>query len=153
MDWKGGDWATQARYYAGLAVLDGAGLTERQQELAQVVFEVVLKAGLQPYSIEADAEGEATGVGLAPAKHRAHALRVVWQQDPPAESRTPAEVWSAQQTAMSQALRTILSANGFWIEDGPLGQAPVVLGLTRPGGPPRRVSPRTPVVSGGCGRR
>ncbi|MFD7015278.1 hypothetical protein [Streptomyces sp. NPDC059928] len=133
MDWRGGDWTTQARYYAEGSVLEGAALTPGQKKLAVAVLEVVLKAGLTPYDMDADAEGEATGVGLAPAPGRADALRVIWQQDPPAEAETPAEVWSAQQAAMSQALRTILSVNGFWIEDGPLGESPVVLGRARPG--------------------
>ncbi|MFE3527015.1 hypothetical protein ACFXOD_36675 [Streptomyces sp. NPDC059161] len=98
------------------------------------VLEVVLKAGLTPYDMDADAdaEGEATGVGLAAAPGRADALRVIWQQDSPAEAETPAEVWSAQQAAMSQALHTILCVNGFWVEDGPLGAAPVLLGVVRP---------------------
>jgi hypothetical protein len=68
-----------------------------------------------------------------PPPGRGDALRVIWQQDPPAESRTPAEVWSAQQAAMNQALRTILTANGFWAQDGPLDEAPVVPGVVRPG--------------------
>ncbi len=33
---------------------------------------------------------------------------------------------------MNQALRTILSAHHLWIEDGPLGEAPLLLGRTRP---------------------
>ncbi|MBC2902104.1 hypothetical protein [Streptomyces cupreus] len=40
----------------------------------------------------------------------------------------------AQQAAMNQALRTILSAHQFGIAEGPLGEAPLVLGLTRPDG-------------------
>lgn len=35
---------------------------------------------------------------------------------------------------MNPALRTILSAHRFWIADGPLGEAPLVLWLTRPNG-------------------
>jgi hypothetical protein len=35
---------------------------------------------------------------------------------------------------MNQALRTILSAHRFWIADGPLGDAPLVLGLPPPDG-------------------
>ncbi|MEU7060507.1 hypothetical protein [Streptomyces sp. NPDC046197] len=44
------------------------------------------------------------------------------------------ELRNAQQAAMNQALRTILSAHRFWIADGPLGEAPLVLGLTRSDG-------------------
>ncbi|QIB49560.1 hypothetical protein [Streptomyces aureoverticillatus] len=132
MDWQGGDWATQARYHTGLAVLGGQALTGRQEELARAVLEVVLKTGLQPYSLEADAEGEATGLALEPRTGRADALRVIWQQDPPAEFHMPSEVWNAQQAAMNQALRAILSANGFWVQDGPSGEAPIVLGVVRP---------------------
>ncbi|MET7457877.1 hypothetical protein ABZT03_39725 [Streptomyces sp. NPDC005574] len=131
---QGGDHRTQARYFARLAVLDGAALTATQEELARAVLEVVLLAGLPPYNIEAAAEGEETGVGLTPVQGRRHALRVLWRQDATTVLHLPDELVHAQQAAMHQALRTKLSAHQFWVEDGPAGQAPVVLGLTRPGG-------------------
>ncbi|MEU6541636.1 hypothetical protein [Streptomyces sp. NPDC047000] len=133
MDPRGGDHERQARYFAPLAVLDGAELTEAQEQLARAALEVVLLIGLPPYNLEAAADGEETGVGLAPVPGRRHALRVLWRQDVTAALHLPAELVHAQQAAMHQALRTILSAHRFWVEDGPAGEAPVVLGLTRPG--------------------
>lgn len=133
MDPHGGDYEQQARYFTRLAVLDGVALTDVQEELAQAVLEVVLLAGLAPYSIEAAADGEETGVALAPAPEDRRALRIQWQQDPAAAHHLPSELCHAQQAAMNQALRTILSVHRFWIEDGPLGEAPLVLGRTRPG--------------------
>jgi hypothetical protein len=65
---------------------------------------------------------------------RRHALRVLWCQDATAALHLPAELVHAQQDAMHRALRTILSAHRLWVEDGPAGEAPVVLGPTRPGG-------------------
>ncbi|MEU1183810.1 hypothetical protein ABZ464_40530 [Streptomyces sp. NPDC005820] len=93
----------------------------------------MLLAGLPPYNLEAAADGEETGVGLAPVPGRRHVLRVLWRQDATAVLHLPDELIHAQQAAMHQALRTILSAHRFWVEDGPVGDAPVVLGLTRPG--------------------
>ncbi|MGI5532552.1 hypothetical protein ACQEVX_35825 [Streptomyces syringium] len=134
MDPMGGDYRAQARYFAPLAVLDGDVLTERQEELARAVLEAVLLAGLQPYNAEAAADGEETGIGLAPVPGNSWALRVSWQQDAAAATHLPTDLCYAQQAAMHQALRTILAAHRFWIEDGPLGEAPVVRGLTRPVG-------------------
>lgn len=51
-----------------------------------------------------------TGVALAP-KDRC-VLRVLWQQEPAAAHYLSAELYDAQQTAMNQALRAILSAPG-----------------------------------------
>jgi hypothetical protein len=132
MDPQAGDYRTQARYFASRAVLDGAVLTEVQQRLARAVLEVVLLAGLAPYDIEAAADGEETGVGLAPVPGDNRALRVQWQQDPTAARHLPSELCDAQQAAMNQALRAILSAHRFRIEDGPLGEAPVVLDVVQP---------------------
>ncbi|MFH9826607.1 hypothetical protein [Streptomyces bobili] len=72
-------------------------------------------------------------MGLAPVQGRRHALRVLWRQDATAAFHLPAELVHAQQAAMYQARRTILSAHRFRVDDGPAGEAPVVLGLTRPG--------------------
>lgn len=130
MDPRGGDCRTQARYFATLAVPGGQTLTGQQEELARAVLEVVLLAGLPPYNIEAAADGEETGVALVPEGHRT--LRVVWQQDPTAAHYLPIGLCDAQQAAMNQALRMILSTHRFWIADGPLGEAPLVLGLTGP---------------------
>ncbi|MBF6050215.1 hypothetical protein GO001_34435 [Streptomyces sp. NRRL B-1677] len=132
-DPRGGDHQAQARYFAPLAVLDGEVLTGRQEELAQAVLEAVLLAGLRPYNAEAAADGEETGVGLTPSPGNNSALRVVWQQDAAATAHLPTDLCHAQQAAMHQALRTILAAHRFWIEDGPLGEAPLALGRTRPG--------------------
>ncbi|MDQ0935081.1 hypothetical protein [Streptomyces turgidiscabies] len=132
MDPRAGNHCTQARYFAGLAVLGGETLTGQQEELARAVLEVVLLAGLPPYNIEAAADGEETGVALVLEGRRA--LRVLWQQDPAAAHHLPSELCDAQRAAMNQALRTILSVHRFWIADGPLGEAPLVLGLTRPEG-------------------
>ncbi|MDX3068292.1 hypothetical protein PV518_40080 [Streptomyces sp. ND04-05B] len=71
-------------------------------------------------------------MALVPEGRRA--LRLVWQQDPAAARHLPVGLCDAQQAAMNQALRTILSAHPFWIADGPLGEAPLVLGLTGPDG-------------------
>jgi hypothetical protein len=57
MDPRAGNHCTQARYFAGLAVLGGTTLTGRQEELAREVLEVVLLTGLPPYNIEAAADG------------------------------------------------------------------------------------------------
>lgn len=111
MDPHGGNYEQQARYFTGRAVLDGAVLTEAQEELARAVLEVVLLAGLPPYSIEAAAGGEETGVALVPEGRRA--LRVVWQQDPAAARYLLPELCDVHQAAMNQALRTILSAHRF----------------------------------------
>ncbi|MDQ0771601.1 hypothetical protein QF026_000067 [Streptomyces aurantiacus] len=111
----------------GRAVLDGDALTGAQEELARAVVEVVLLAELPPYNIEAAADGEETGVALAP---EGRALRVLRRQDPAAAHHLPLELCDARQAAMNQALRTILSAHRFWIADGPLGEAPLALGLT-----------------------
>lgn len=104
---QGGDHRTQARYFAHLAVPGGEALTGSREELACVVLEVVLLAGLPPYSLEAAADGEETGVGLAPVPGRRHALRVLWRQDATASLHLPDELVHAQQAAMHQALRTI----------------------------------------------
>ncbi|RLV04614.1 hypothetical protein CTZ27_11955 [Streptomyces griseocarneus] len=119
-------------------------LGERRDEPARAVPEVVLLAGLPPYNAEAAVDGEETGVGLVPAPHNSRALRMLRQQDAAAVAHLPTDLRDAQQTAVHQALRTILSAHGFWIEDGPLGEDPFALGLTRPrhslrirGGPAR----------------
>ena len=133
MDPRGGNHEQQARSFTPRAVLDGAELTEAQEQLTRAVLEVVLLAGLPPYNIEAAADGEETGVGLAPVQGRHHALRVLWRQDATAALHLPADLLHTHQAAMHQALRTILSVHRFWVEDGPLGEAPVVLGLTRPG--------------------
>ncbi|MFE5039310.1 hypothetical protein [Streptomyces sp. NPDC056683] len=135
MDPQGGNHRTQARYFAGLAVPDGVALTEAQEELARAVLGVVLLAGLPPYSLEAAADGEESGVGLAPVPERGRALRVLWRQDATAVLHLPAGLVHAQQAAMHQALRTILSAHRFSFEDGPAAEAPVVLGLTCPSAP------------------
>jgi hypothetical protein len=128
---QGGDHRTQARYFAHLAVSGGEAFTGLQEELVCAVLEVVLLAGLPPYNLEAAADGEESGVGLAPGCR--HALRVLWRQDATAVLHLPAGLVHAQQAAMHQALRSILSAHQFWVEDGPAGEAPLVLGLTRPG--------------------
>ncbi|WKU42592.1 hypothetical protein Q3V23_00040 [Streptomyces sp. VNUA116] len=133
VDPRGGDHRAQARYFAPLAVLDSETLTERQEELARAVLEAMLLAGLPAYNAEAAADGEETGVGLTPAPGSSCALRVVWQQDATATAHLPTDLCHAQQAAMHQALRTILAAHRFWIEDGPLGAAPIVRGITRPG--------------------
>ncbi|MGJ5832043.1 hypothetical protein [Streptomyces ossamyceticus] len=132
MDPQAGDYRTQARYFAGRAVLDGAALTEVQERLARAVLEVVLLVGLAPYDIEAAADGGETGVGLVPVPGNNRALRVQWQQDPTAARHLPSELCDAQQAAMNQALRAILSAHRFRIVDGPLGEAPAVLDVVRP---------------------
>ncbi|MGA5606158.1 hypothetical protein ACPCUF_34970 [Streptomyces griseoincarnatus] len=132
MDLRGGDYRTQARYFAALAVPGGETLTGQQEELARAVLEIMLLAGLPPYNIEAAADGEETGVALVPEGHGTP--RVVWQQDPAAARHLPVGLCDAQQAAMNHVLRTILSAHRFWIADGPLGEAPLVLGLTRPDG-------------------
>ncbi|WP_231631067.1 hypothetical protein, partial [Streptomyces clavuligerus] len=132
MDWRGGDWATQAGYYVGRCVVGSVGLGRDCEGLARAILTVVLMAGLRPYDIEADAEGEATGVALAPAADGSGALRVIWRPDPPAEYEMPPAVWNAQQAAMHQALRTILTAHGFRIQNGTVAQAPIVLGTGRP---------------------
>ncbi|WP_327724629.1 hypothetical protein [Streptomyces europaeiscabiei] len=129
MDPRGGNYEQQARHFAPRAVMDGVALTETQEQLARTVLEAVLLAGLPPYNIEAAADGEETGVALVPEGRRA--LRLVWQQDPAAARHLPVGLCDAQQAAMNQALRTILSAHRFWIADGPLSEAPLVLGLTR----------------------
>lgn len=129
MDPRGGNYEQQARYCAPRAVLDGDGLTEAQEQLARAVLEAVLLAGLPPYNTEAAADGEETGVALVPEGRRA--LRVVWQQDPAAAHHLSAGLCDAQRSAMNQALRTILSAHQLQIADGPLGEAPLVLGLAR----------------------
>lgn len=100
------------------------------------MLEVVLLAGLPPYNIEAAADGEETGVGLAPVQGRRHALRVLRvlrRRDATAALHLAAELVHAQQAATHQALRAILSAHRFWIEDGPAGEAPIVLGPSHPG--------------------
>ncbi|MCX4902408.1 hypothetical protein OG571_47120 (plasmid) [Streptomyces sp. NBC_01369] len=130
MDPRGGDREQQARYFAPRAVLDGAALTDAQEQLAWAVLEVVLLAGLPPYDIEAAADGQETGVALVPESRRR--LRVQWQQAPQARC-LPSELCDVQQAAMNQALRAILSAHRFQIADAPLGEAPLVLGLTRSG--------------------
>ncbi|MGX1885805.1 hypothetical protein [Streptomyces sp. NPDC055287] len=73
-------------------------------------------------------------MGLAPALGNGRALRVLWQQDAAAAVHLPKDLRDAQHAAMHQALRTILAAHQLWIVDGPLGVAPLVRGLTRPGG-------------------
>ena len=57
---------------------------------------------------------------------------MAWQQDPAAQRQMAAEQWQEQQAAMNQALRTILIIQGFWNEDGPPGEAPVVVDTARP---------------------
>ncbi|MEU1630633.1 hypothetical protein ABZ746_36210 [Streptomyces sp. NPDC020096] len=146
MDPRGGDYERQARYFAPRAVLDGAALTEVQEELTRAVLEVVLLAGLPPYNIEAAADGEETGVALVPEDRRR--LRVRWQQDPAAAHHLPLELCDAQQAAMNQALCTILSAHRFWIADGQWARLRSSLGSPAPTG-----EPKSAVVSGCCGRR
>ncbi|MCF3105344.1 hypothetical protein IPZ58_27670 [Streptomyces roseoverticillatus] len=77
MDPFGGDYRQQARYFTARAVLEGEGLTNVQEELARAVLEIVLLAGLAPYNIETAADGEESGVGLAPAPGNRRALRVI----------------------------------------------------------------------------
>lgn len=81
-------------------------------------------------SVEAAADGQETGVALVPERR---GLRVRWQQDPQARC-LPSGLCDAQQAAMNQALRAVLSAHRFQLADGPLGEAPLVLGFTRPDG-------------------
>ncbi|MEU1631040.1 hypothetical protein ABZ746_38535 [Streptomyces sp. NPDC020096] len=52
MDPRGGDYRTQACSFAYLAVPGGEAFTERQEELARAVLELVLLAGLPPYNAE-----------------------------------------------------------------------------------------------------
>lgn len=92
----------------------------------------MLLAGLPPYNIEAAADGEETGVGLAPVPGNNRALRVQWQQDLTAAHHLPSELCDAQRAVMNQAVRAILSAHRFRIEDGPLGETPVILDVVRP---------------------
>ncbi|MGW1658540.1 hypothetical protein [Streptomyces atratus] len=131
MDSRGGDCEQQARYFAPRSVLDGAALSAAQEHVARAVLKVVLLAGLPPYDIEAAADGQETGVALVP---ESRGLRVQWQQDPQAACRFPSGLCDAQQAAMNQALRAILSAHRFQVSDGPLSEAPLVLGLTRSDG-------------------
>ncbi|WP_158086584.1 hypothetical protein [Streptomyces phaeoluteigriseus] len=58
---------------------------------------------------------------------------MLWRQDATAALHLPAELVHAQQAAMHQALRTILSTHRFLGRRRTGGEAPVVLGLTRPG--------------------
>ncbi|MEV4039916.1 hypothetical protein [Streptomyces umbrinus] len=102
------------------------------RELAVEVLAALMRAGLPPFNIEVAADENTSGVTLAQVPGRNTAVRAGWQQDPAAEGRMPAERWQEQQAAMHQALRRILSVQKFWIEDGPLGEAPIVLGTTRP---------------------
>ncbi|MBC2902103.1 hypothetical protein [Streptomyces cupreus] len=54
--------------------MDGVALAEAQEQLARADLEAALLAGLPPYSIEAAADGEETGVALVPEGR--HALRL-----------------------------------------------------------------------------
>ncbi|MHA5051075.1 hypothetical protein [Streptomyces sp. SD15] len=83
------------------------------------------------FDIEVALDFDADGVAVEAVPGRSTAVRVAWQQDPAAETQMPSERWSARQAAMNQALRTILSVQDFWIEDGPLGAPPIVVGTAR----------------------
>jgi hypothetical protein len=126
-DW----WQRRVEYFVSLANPDG-DLPYEARELAVEVLATLMRAGLPPFNIEVAADENTSGVTLARVPGRSAAVRAAWQQDPAAEGRMPAESWQAQQAAMNQALRTILSVQEFWIEDGPLGEAPIVLGTARP---------------------
>ncbi|GHG83736.1 hypothetical protein [Streptomyces griseocarneus] len=102
MDPRRGDYQTQARYFAPLTVLDSEILSERQEELARAVPEVMLLAGLPPYNVEAATDGEEAGVAVTPEDRRA--LRVLWHQDATAATHLPMELRDAQQAAMHQVL-------------------------------------------------
>lgn len=56
---------------------------------------------------------------------------MLWRQHPHMEDRAD-DVWGAQQSAMHQALRAILAAQGYWLKRQPAGEAPIVMGRVRP---------------------
>ena len=127
-DW----WRGRAEYAVGRVSPNGSEFQGAARELAVEVLVAMLRVGLPPFDIEVAVDDEACGVTLEIASGRSTAVRVAWQQDPAAETQMPVEQWNAQQSAMNQVLRTILSVQKFRIEDGPLGEPPIVLGTTRP---------------------
>ncbi|MGC4986660.1 hypothetical protein ACLQ18_39725 [Streptomyces sp. DT193] len=128
---RGDWWQRRAEYFLALANPEGDPPVEAR-ELAVEVLAALMRVGLPPFNIEVAADKNTSGITLARVPGRSTVVRVAWQQDPAAEGRMLAERWQAQQAAMNQALRSILSIQEFWIEDGPLGEAPVVLGAARP---------------------
>lgn len=132
VDTEHGDWwHRRAEYFVALANPDGQP-PHGARGLAVEVLVALMRAGLLPFNLEAAADSNTSGVTLEQVPGRNTAVRAAWQQDPAAEGRMPAERWQEQQAAMHQALRTILRVQEFWIEDGPLGEAPIVLGATCP---------------------
>ena len=133
MDVGHGDWwHRRAEYAADRVSPDGFEFQGAARELGVEVLAAALRAGLPPFDIEVAVDDEASGVTMAAVPGRSTAVRVAWQQDPAAQRQMAAEQWQEQQAAMNQALRTILIIQGFWIEDGPLGETPVVVDTARP---------------------
>jgi len=127
-DW----WHRRAEYAVDRVSPNGSEFQGAARELAVHVLVALLRAGLPPYDIEVAVDDEASGVTMVTVPGRGTAVQVAWQQEPAAEGQMPPEQWQEQQAAMNQALRTILSVQEFWIEDGPLGKAPIVLRMPRP---------------------
>jgi len=122
--------AQRAAHILDRCVIGPVDVPEHMRPFMEDLVAVLLRVGL-PVRDPNEGDGEAaTGVMLALGPGPAGAaVRVIWRQHH--STGGVGEVWSTQQGAMHTALRTILTAQGYWMSDD-RGDAPVVFGPHRP---------------------
>jgi len=122
--------AQRAAHVLDRCVIGPVDVPEHMRPFMEDLVAALLRVGL-PLRDPNGGDGEAaTGVMLALGPGPAGAaVRVIWRQHH--STGGVGEVWSTQQGAMHTALRTILTAQGYWMSDD-TGDAPVVFGPHRP---------------------
>ena len=122
--------AQRAAHVMDRCVIGPVEVPEHMRPFMEDLVAALLRVGL-PVRDPSEGDGEAaTGVMLALGPGPAGAaVRVIWRQHRSVD--VLGELWRTQQDAMHTALRTILTAQGYWMSDD-TGDAPVVFGPHRP---------------------
>ncbi|WP_019074359.1 hypothetical protein [Streptomyces hokutonensis] len=122
--------ALRAAHVLDRCVIGPVDVPEHMRQFMEDLVAALLRVGL-PVRDPSGVDGEAaTGVMLALGPGPAGAaVRVIWRQHH--STGGVGEVWRTQQDAMHTALRTILTAQGYWMSDD-TGDAPTVFGPNRP---------------------
>lgn len=124
-------WQSKALAALERAVISECGIPDGRRNLAVGVVTALLKAGLPLSDLHADLFEDRAGVALSVVPGPS-GLQLLWRQHPHSERRSD-QVWRDQQTAMHQALRAVMAAQGYWLKDDQsAGEAPIVIALARP---------------------
>ncbi|MFI8515322.1 hypothetical protein ACIGHB_29760 [Streptomyces sp. NPDC085460] len=121
-------WQARAVKALDREVFSASGVPDERRGLAVDVVTVLMKAGLPIADPQADVFDDRCGVALSVVPGPI-GLALSWRQHPHMENEA-GDAWERRQSAMHQALRAILSAQGYRFKDQPLGEAPIVIART-----------------------